>query len=157
MLDDFATSADTRDGLRKAFLSHQITKVNKGYGPIDTVNHAVITDRLNEVCPGWTMSKPEFLEVDGKDGQKHVMAVLCSMTIGSVTRWEIGEVEHPSTYGDEAKKAMSDWIKRAAMRFGVGIDLWQKSVGESTARGSVQAAAPVAASPSSVGAGVTRK
>src|SRR6476659_1161253 len=133
-LDDFALNSEMRTQLRQSFKPRLLSKVNKGFGAIDTINHAVVTDRLNKVAPGWTMGEPRFIEVDGNDGMKHCLAVVNWMQIGSVRRWEIGEVEHPSTYGDEAKKAMSDWIKRAAMRFGVAIDLWTKedlSVGES--------------------------
>lgn len=123
---DFATDADLRKRLREPFPANLITKLDKGFGKIDTLNHAVVTDRLNEAAPGWTTSEPQVITIQGGDGLPHVVAVVASMTIGGVTRWEVGEVERPTTYGDELKKAMSDFIKRAAMRFGVGIDLWSK-------------------------------
>jgi hypothetical protein len=126
-LNDFATNTEMRVALREPFAKHLITQVDKGFGKIDTINHAVVTDRLNAVAPGWTISEPHIVQVEFKDGTPHVLAVWGSMTIGTVTRWEVGEVERPSTYGDELKKAMSDFLKRAAMRFGVGIDLWSKA------------------------------
>jgi hypothetical protein len=142
-LNDFAVDSNMRAGLRKAIPKDLIAKVDKGFGAIDTVNHAVVTDRLNIAAPGWTMSEPQFMYVEGiwihpsakkketfepyNDGTRHIVGVLCSMTIGSVTRWEVGESGGPGdSAADEAKKAMSDWIKRAAMRFGVGIELWTK-------------------------------
>lgn len=139
---NFVDNEELRARLRDPFPKELITKVNKGYGPVDTINHAVVTDRLNRYAPGWTIGEPRFIEVDSiwihpdpkkkedfqpyQDGLKHCVAVVNWMQIGDVRRWEIGEAEHPSNYGDEAKKAMSDFIKRAAMRFGVGIDLWTK-------------------------------
>jgi len=140
VLNDYAENAQIQVDLRKPFDSRLLSKVNKGFGAIDTINHAVVTDRLNKVCPGWTMGEPQFITVDGADGMKHCLAVVNWMQIGTVRRYEIGESERPSTFGDEAKKAMSDWIKRAAMRFGVAIDLWAKedlnvtSGGESTSQ-----------------------
>jgi hypothetical protein len=142
-LDDYAVDRNMRVGLRKAIPENLISKVDKGFGEIDTINHAVVTDRLNTEAPGWTMSEPQFMYVEGiwikpnpkkketfepyNDGTRHIVGVLCSMTIGSVTRWEVGESGGPGdSAADEAKKAMSDWIKRAAMRFGVGIELWTK-------------------------------
>jgi hypothetical protein len=121
-LDDFAGNPEMRIALREPFPPHLISRVTKGSHTEDYINHAAITDRLNAVCPGWTMSEPQWI----KDDKGHIAGVVCSMTIGTVTRWEVGDVDRPSSPGDEAKKAMSDWIKRAAMRFGVGIDLWSK-------------------------------
>lgn len=158
---DYGTDMMTRDKLREPFdpkLISQLPRTNKRPA-LDYVGHAAVTDRLNSAAPGWTMGEPVFTTVMGTDGLPHVMAVICPMTIGDTTRWEVGAVDSPSSYGQEAKEAMSDWVRRAAMRFGVALDLWSKedlSVGESTARGSAQAAQD-AASPSSVGAGVTRK
>ena len=112
--------------LRAPFPDSLLSKVDKGFGPIDTINHAVVTDRLLKVAPDFTYAIERFVDVEGKDGMPHLLAVWGWMRIGEVTRWEAGEVERPSTYGDELKKATSDFIKRAAMRFGVGLDLWSK-------------------------------
>lgn len=112
--------------LRKPFEKNVITKVNKGFGMVDTINHAVVTDRLLKVAPTFTYGIDRFIEATGKDGQPHLLAVWGWMQIGGIRRYEVGEVERPSTYGDELKKAASDFLKRAAMRFGVGLDLWSK-------------------------------
>lgn len=121
-LEDFATNADMVSGLREPFPAHLVSTIQKHGHSESYVNHAAVTDRLNRECPGWTNSEPQFLWSD--DG--HIVGVVCSLTIGSVTRWEVGDAEGKSNPGDEAKKAMSDWIKRAAMRFGVALDLWSK-------------------------------
>ena len=121
-INDFAVDPAAQAALRKPFPAHLVSRLQKGSRTEDYVSHAAVVDRLNSVVPGWTMGKPDFII----DGDGHISGVLCSMTIGSVTRWEIGDVDLRSKPGAEAKLAMSDWIKRAAMRFGVGIDLWSK-------------------------------
>lgn len=123
-LNDFAQNTEMRIALREPFPPKLILTVDKGSHSEDYVNHAAVTDRLNAEAPGWTNSKPEFL-YDGTG--KHIAGVVCSMTIGSVTRWEVGDVDRSSNLGAEAKLAMSDFLKRAAMRFGVGLDLWSKA------------------------------
>lgn len=114
-----------REALREPFPSNLIAQVNKGFGQVDYIGHAAITDRLNQAAPGWTY-RVEPVVITGKDGLPHVMAVFGTMTVGGVTRQEVGDVEHMSRYGDELKKAISDFICRGAMRFGVGLDLWSK-------------------------------
>jgi hypothetical protein len=119
--------------LRKPFDPKQVTQVDKGFGKIDTVNHAHVTNRLNHAAPGWTHGFSRWIEAPGKDGMTHLLAVIGWMEIDGIRHEEVGEVERPSTYGDEAKKAVSDFIKRAAMRFGVAIDLWAKEELEASA------------------------
>src|SRR5207244_6194568 len=60
------------------------------------------------------------------DGMPHLIAVYGWMEVGGVRRWEAGQVDNITTYGDELKKAISDFISRGAMRFGVALDLWSK-------------------------------
>lgn len=112
--------------LRAKFPADLITKVQKRGGMYDTVNHAVVTDRLIRHGGDWTYSKPEPVTVVGGDGMPHVVAIVASMTIGGVTRWETGGPERMSNYTQELKESISDFIKRAAMRFGVALDLWSK-------------------------------
>ena len=87
------------------------------------VSQAAVTDRLNQAAPGWTYDV-EPVVVDGKDGLPHVVAVLGTMTVGGVARSEVGAVDSPSSYGQELKEAISDFVRRGAMRFGVAIALW---------------------------------
>ncbi len=135
-LDDYATNLDMRMKLREPYPARMISRINKGNHTEDYVNHAAVTDRLNTECPGWFNSQPEFIW----DQQGHIVGVVCSMTIGNVTRWEVGDADGKSNPGDEAKKAMSDWIKRAAMRFGVALDLWSKVELERSAQVAASAA-----------------
>lgn len=125
-LNDYAGNPEMRVGLREPFPPKLVSKLDKGSHSEDYVNHAAVTDRLNAEAPGWTMSKPEWIWAGPEGTGRHIAGVLCSMTIGSVTRWEVGDVDRATNPGDEAKKAISDFIKRAAMRFGVAIDMWSK-------------------------------
>lgn len=102
------------EDLRRAFPKEQITQVNKGFGPIDTINHAVVTDRLINVTDDWTYSIDETFEHKGQ------FWIRGTLTIGGVSRPEYGE-------GADPKKALSDFLKRAAMRFGVALELWAKA------------------------------
>ena len=129
----FVLDKQMRADLREPFPPEQIGQVNKGFGIVDFIGHAAITDRLNRAAPGWTY-RVEPVVITGKDGLPHVMAVFGTMTVGGVTRQEVGDVEHMTRYGDELKKAISDFICRGAMRFGVGLDLWSKEQLESPSR-----------------------
>lgn len=127
-LDDYAGNPDMRVALREPFPPALVSKLpaTQKRPALDYVGHAAVTDRLNAAAPGWTMSEPQVITMQGSDGNPHVLAVVASMTIGSVTRWEVGDNDRQSTYGDELKRALSDWVRRAAMRFGVALDLWAK-------------------------------
>src|SRR6266540_6671509 len=133
--------AATRDALRKPFQPNEISKLpgTAKRPPLDYVGHAAVTNRLNNAAPDWTYTI-ERVEVRGsiervgderrfvssEDGLPHVVAVFGTMTIGGVTRQEVGEVDSFTTYGLELKNAISDFIRRGAMRFGVALDLWSK-------------------------------
>jgi hypothetical protein len=99
--------------LRKPFPASAIVQVNKGFGPIDTINHAVVTDRLLKAAGDWTYTIDETFSHD------KTFWIRGTLTIDGVSRPEYGE-------GADPKKALSDFLKRAAMRFGVALDLWAK-------------------------------
>lgn len=130
-----------RKALREPFPAKEISKLpgTAKRPALDYVSHAAVTNRLNQAAPDWTY-EVERVEVRGNiardndgshfvtdpAGLPHVVAVFGTMTIGGVTRQEVGEVDSFSTYGLELKNAISDFIRRAAMRFGVALDLWAK-------------------------------
>jgi hypothetical protein len=160
----FVGSDALRRNLRRDFEPAQIGHTDKGFGPVDTINHAHVTNRLNEAAPGWTYEITRFIEANGymapdpggamrngrpvmvfvadPNGPLHLMAVFGWMEVGGVRRWEVGEVENVTTYGDEMKKAISDFVKRGAMRFGVGISLWAREPLEESAGTTGTSAAP---------------
>lgn len=87
------------------------------------VAHAIVTDRLNHDAPGWYFTIDTVK--DSNDGE-HVLAVVGTMHIGDKAIPEIGEPNVKSFYGTELQSAIGNFIRRAAMRFGVAIDLWMK-------------------------------
>ena len=100
---------------------------------VDYIGHAIVTDRLNSVVgpAGWSWT---LLTVE-RDSSGRLLAVVGEMTVLGHTRGP--EVGAPAAtqreYGDALKSAISDYICRAAMRFGVALDLWAKQQLESAA------------------------
>ncbi len=103
------------NGLRKPFPPELIGKLpgSAKRPALDYVGHAAVTDRLNQCAPGW-----EFVVLDRFDTGDSSW-VHARMAIDGVSRDEYGE-------GDDPKKAISDALKRCAMRWGVALDLWSK-------------------------------
>lgn len=84
---------------------------------LDYVGHANVTDRLLEVDPFWSWEPmsytPEGLPLFVKEG------LWIKLTVCGVTRIGFGD-------GASIKEVIGDAIRNAAMRFGVGLDLWAK-------------------------------
>ena len=135
------------------------TKGGGGRFAADYVDHGHVTERLLAVDPEWSW-EPFAVDENGLPALVFMndMAHLWGrMTVCGVTRVEVGSVEAPK---DEVlKEAVSDCIKRCAMRFGVALHLWMgedasavkpqtKSKGKA-ARSGAGSAAPAGASPSS--------
>jgi hypothetical protein len=108
-------TASNHEELRRPFPKEFISKLpaSRGRPALDYVNHAVVTDRLLKYAGDWHLTVLERFEWNGK------CYVRVALTIDHVTREEYGEDVDPKT-------AISDALKRAAMRFGVGLDLWSK-------------------------------
>lgn len=107
-----------RQKLREPFPKELIGKLPRktkdgGTLHLDFVGHAAVTDRLNQAAPGWTFTVDETFHIGPETW------VRGTMTIGGVSRPEFGDGKTP-------KEAISNFIRRAAMRFGVGLDLWSK-------------------------------
>lgn len=100
---------------------------------LDYVGHAAITNRLLEVDPEWTW-EPFALDAMGLpaiiNGNLWIKLTVCG-----VTRPGVGDAEG----GNSLKIMIGDAIRNAAMRFGMGLDLWSKEDLHdfSTAQGSV--------------------
>lgn len=84
---------------------------------LDYVGHANVTDRLLEVDPFWYW-EPMALTEQGtplfSNGGLWIRLTVCGMT-----RIGFGDGANP-------KEIIGDGIRNAAMRFGVGLDLWAK-------------------------------
>jgi hypothetical protein len=136
----FQYDAAYRDELRREFEPAQVGKLPritkkdgveswcdtcrqklKPHIHIDFVGHANVTDRLNHVAPDWSYTIDHIETVGG-----HIAGIQGTMTIGGKSLPESGALDRPGPWGEELKLAISDFICRGAMRFGVGLDLWIK-------------------------------
>lgn len=133
-MSDFANDKAVRDALRKEFPASELGKKPQPYKKdsqkgkcgecggfhglpaihLDVVNHATVTNRLNDAVPDWHYTVDAEYPGSGKG-----FGVRGTMTVGGISRIEYGD-------GKDPKEAVSDFIKRGAMRFGVAIDLWAK-------------------------------
>lgn len=90
------------------------------------VSHGSVTKRLNDAAPGWSSRVVETHSFMNANGVLVCAGVTLELTIPGVgSRQEVGTANQPRNFGDDLKNAMSDALKRCAMRFGVAIDLWE--------------------------------
>ena len=89
------------------------------------VSHADVTERLNEVIPGWVYEPmartPEGLPLFDEDGGLWIWLI----TPLGERMPGYGEPGTMDNRHDQKKTAVSDAIKNAAMRLGVALDLWK--------------------------------
>lgn len=94
---------------------------------LDYVGHAAVTDRLLQVDPAWSWEPlardpntgaPLLVPNPGGLGDEP-QGLWINLTVCGVTRPGFGG-------GKNAKECISDALRNAAMRFGVGLDLWSK-------------------------------
>lgn len=103
-----------------------VGKLPKGGATLDFVGHADVTKMLIEIDPLWTW-EPVAFDTDGlpayrvENGMAHMAGWL---EIHGVRRLGIGSVAHNKP--DLLKELASDFLRNAAMRFGVCLSLWTK-------------------------------
>jgi hypothetical protein len=103
-----------------------VGKLPKGGQQLDFVGHADVTKMLLEIDEFWTW-EPVAFDADGlpayrvENGMAHMAGWL---TIHGVRRLGIGSVAHNKQ--DLLKELVSDFIRNAAMRFGICLSLWTK-------------------------------
>lgn len=118
-----------------------VSILDKNGVQLSYVGHAEITKALTEIDPEWTWTP--VLGADGlpairiQDGEIHrkdkeplkvrMATMWGQMTLNGVTRWAVGSVEAHKP--DLDKELVSDFIRNAAMRFGVALGLWMKDTG----------------------------
>jgi hypothetical protein len=111
-------TAEKATALRKPFPPESVGKLPKGGAMLDYVGHAAVTDRLLTVDPEWSW-EPLALDEVGLPALDRSGNLWIRLTICGVTRLGVGD-------GKNAKEAIGDAIRNAAMRFGVALDLWAK-------------------------------
>jgi hypothetical protein len=103
-----------------------VGKLPKGGIQLDFVGHADVTKMIIEIDPEWTW-EPVAFSTDGlpayriENGMAHMAGWL---TIHGVRRLGIGSVAHNKP--DLLKELASDFLRNAAMRFGICLSLWTK-------------------------------
>jgi hypothetical protein len=103
-----------------------VGKLPRGGITLDFVGHADVTKMLIEIDPEWTWEPAAFSD-DGlpafrvENGMAHMAGWL---TLCGVRRLGIGSVMHNKP--DLLKELVSDFLRNAAMRFGVCLSLWTK-------------------------------
>lgn len=121
-----------------------VGKLPKGNTMLDFVGHADVTKMLIEIDPNWTW-EPVAFDEQGlpayrvENGYAHMAGWL---TIHGIRRLGIGSVQHNKQ--DLLKELCSDFIRNAAMRFGICLALWTKQEWDDLGDKSAPAA-PVAA------------
>lgn len=81
------------------------------------VDAQFVRERLDAVASGqWTLALTPLGESHDREGGA-VEAFKCTLTIAGVSREDVGD-------GADLKSAATDAFKRAAMRFGIGSDLY---------------------------------
>lgn len=93
---------------------------------LDYVGHAEITDRLLTVDPLWSWEPVAWTEagtpmIDQQGG------MWIRLTVCGVTRLGYGDAVGKNMSTSAVKEIIGDALRNAAMRFGVGLDLWAKS------------------------------
>lgn len=92
---------------------------------LDYAGHAEVTDRLLDVDPSWDW-EPMALDQAGLPLLDRNGGMWIRLTVHGTTRLGYGDA--PGKQGGNAvKEAIGDAIRNAAMRFGVGLDLWRKT------------------------------
>ena len=115
---------EQQDALRAPFAKEQIQKLPTGGLQLDYVSHAWVTDRLLQVDPMWTWEPVAFDEA-GLPRFDENGGLWIKLTVCGVTRYGYGEPQGRDKF-DMKKGAIGNSIRVAAMRFGIGLDLWAK-------------------------------
>lgn len=99
-------------------------KISPAHLHVDFVGHAHVTERLLNVDSEWNW-EPMGFDANGLPRMDEHGGLWIRLTVAGVTRVGYGDADGRRG-GDATKAAISDAIKVAAMRFGVGLDLWKK-------------------------------
>lgn len=123
------TDAEVLEILQRPFPS-EVVRIK---GRFQFISHGLITERLTEADPFWESVITNVHTYTGASGELHCAGVVIHLTInfpehGAVTRTESGGPQRQESFALEIKNAQSDALKRAAMRFGVALQMWESLV-----------------------------
>lgn len=95
-------------------------------GHLDFVGHAAVTDRLLDADPYWTWEPADLPNLPMPVG-----GLWIKLTVAGVSRLGFGyaplkDRNDNEATGNQVKEAIGDALRNAAMRFGVGLNLWHK-------------------------------
>ncbi len=86
------------------------------------IDARTVIERLNEVCPGqWTFETELLHAPNGTAGEKWVFKG--RLTVCGVWHEDVGMNDNEK-YFDPPKSAVSDALKRCAVHFGIGLELY---------------------------------
>lgn len=97
-------------------------KLTTAHLHLDYVGHAEVTDRLLQVDPEWQW-EPVSFDANGQPFVDNLGGMWIRLTVAGVSRLGYGDAGGKRG-ADAIKEAIGDAIRNAAMRFGVGLDLW---------------------------------
>ena len=104
-----------------------VGKLPRGGITLDFVGHAEITKILIEIDPNWSWQPVSWTE-QGRPAINVIngMAVMWGeLTVLGQTRLGVGSARHDKP--DLDKELIGDFLRNAAMRFGISLSLWSKS------------------------------
>lgn len=97
---------------------------------LDYAGHAAVTDRLLEIDPLWSWEPLGYdergLPIYETNRQGDPIGMWIKLTVAGVTRLGFGDAVGKKWGETAIKEVIGDAIRNAAMRFGVGLDLWHK-------------------------------
>lgn len=117
-------TAEKQAALRAPFPPSAIQHIAASGQQLAYVGHAHVTDRLLAVDPEWFW-EPMAYDANGLPLFDADGGLWIRLTVCGVTRIGYGEPQGRDAH-DRKKGAIGNALRVAAMRFGVGLDLWAK-------------------------------
>jgi len=126
--------------LTRPFESHQV----QSKGRYAYISHGLITERLLEADPWYETRVTDVHKGPGPDGHQHCYGITLELCLHvppeaenehqwpiKICRTESGGPQRQESFALEIKNAQSDALKRAAMRFGVALGIWEDMIDSS--------------------------
>lgn len=105
-----------------------VGKLDKGFGQLDYLGHAAVTDLLLAHDPCWSWEPVAVDEVGrplvDRDSGGWPRGLWIRLTVHGLTRLGYGTCAPNKP--DAVKELIGDALRNAAMRFGIGLNLWAK-------------------------------